>query len=749
MIKQDLEDNINFTRADARRRGLKWMTVEHLTLVLLMENSSVRQLLEDCHADVRGLTSKLSDFLHSNVAASDMQGAEPQPTPGLQRVLRRAVAQAQKRKEQRATGVHVLAAVFAEPNSFAAYQMQKYGVERLTVFANMAKRQPAPVKQAATDERDLVAAAAAGKLGAPFCRMTEIAAVFRALSRKYKNNPLLVGEPGVGKTALVHALAHEIAADRAPAGVANARLLQVSMTEMVAGTKYRGDFEQRLSQFVEKCRAHGNTIVFIDEIHTLVGAGAVSGAALDASNMLKPLLNEEGVRYIGATTTAEYRRIFEKESALSRRFQKIEVREPDAPMLRLILRDVAAKLSEHHQVTYADEAVEAAVALSARYLPNRFFPDKAIDLLDDAGAANRQPRQAAVGKNGKSGGRVIDKKEINAVALQMAGLPPQAGGNEKKKLGGLARQLSRAVFAQDEAAERLARAVLRARLEFCDGGKTVGAFLFTGPTGVGKTAMARRLAEVLHLPLLRYDMSEYMERHTVSRLIGAPPGYVGYEQSGKLIEDVASTPSAVVLFDEAEKAHPDVLGVLLQILDYGRLTGGNAATADFSNTVVILTSNAGAAEMERGVAGFDRDSVGIGVEMTTRLFPPEFRNRLDAVIPFNALSAATAGRIVDKELATLLQRVKEKKGITVVVGNRLRAALKRDGYSPTMGARPLQRLLTEKIIDPLALAEINGELNGGDRFILDTLGGDVVVRAAVRRGNRAMAVTARIPAGAA
>jgi len=355
MIKQELEDNIKFTRTDARHRGLRWMTVEHLTLVLLLKNSSVRQLLEECQADVRGLTGKLSDFVRAHAVEvhkreTNEAEAEPKPTHELQRVLRRAMGQAQKRKEEQATGVHVLAAVFAEPNSFAAYQMQKYGIERLTVFASLAKRQtPVAEKQEETDAHDLVAAAAAGKLSAPFCRTAEMSAVFRALSRKYKNNPLLVGEPGVGKTALVHAVAHEIAAGRAPAGVAEARLLQVSMTEMVAGTKYRGDFEQRLSQFVEKCRVHGNTIVFIDEIHTLVGAGAVSGSALDASNMLKPLLNEEGVRYIGATTTAEYRRIFEKESALSRRFQKIDVREPDMPLLRRILQDVTAKLSAHHQ----------------------------------------------------------------------------------------------------------------------------------------------------------------------------------------------------------------------------------------------------------------------------------------------------------------------------------------------------------------------------------------------------------------
>ena len=707
MITQELEDNINFTHTDARRRGLEAITVEHLVLVMI-DNSSVRQCLSLCRADIDSLRQDLEHYLESSVARA--AGNSPMPTVGFQRVLKRAVSHLRGRTKVKASGVHVLAAVFAEPNSHAAYFLKKHGVERLAVlaYANEQTEKAPPTEAQPAPGNELVALAAAGKIEEPFGRLTEVAEVARVLSRKYKNNPLLVGEAGVGKTAVAHKLAHCAAAGLP--SLAGMKLFSVAIGELIAGTKYRGDFEQRLRQLIEKCRAYDNAVVFIDEIHTLVGAGAVAGGSLDAANILKPILGGNGgLRCLGATTFTEYRRIFEKDAALSRRFQKVVINEPADDELQEILSGVIARLTVHHGVSYAPTAAAAAASCARRFLPSRFLPDSAIDLLDDAGAGCRAAQKNAP----------IDEDMLAATAARAAGLPARAA-DTGRQMANLAAQLSARVIAQPEAAQRLAAAVRRLRLGYHEGARAAGAFLFAGPTGVGKTAMARSLADVLGTPLLRFDMSECMEAHAVSRLIGAPPGYVGFEQSGRLVEDIARHPNAVVLLDEIEKAHPEVLNILLQIMDYGVLTDNIGRRADFSGAILVMTTNAGAEQWEREPVGFARDDAAqAGSEELSRRLTPEFRNRLDAVVRFLPLEAKALSRILSLRLRELTARLRAEKNIRIKIGRHLRAQLLADGFSPTMGARPLERLLREYVMDALAAAEADGNVVGGGHYHLE------------------------------
>ncbi len=711
MITQELEDNINFTHADARRRRLGAITVEHLVWVLI-DNSSVRRCLAGCNADIESLRRDLEHFIESQVPQSD---ARPVPTEEFHRVLKRAVGQARAPARGKASGAHVLAAVFAEPGSRAAYYLCKHGVERLAVLAHANQKReeaeaPPPV------ENNLSAMAAAGTLEAPFGREAEVAEVARILSRKYKNNPLLVGEAGVGKTAVVHKLAHCALRENAPPALAGLSLFSVSVGELVAGTKYRGDFEQRMRQLLEKCRAQENAALFIDEIHTVIGAGAVSGGALDAANLMKPLLGG-GVRCIGATTFAEYRRIFERDAALSRRFHKIDIGEPADAELNTILSGVAGRLSAHHGVKYAPSAAAAAVKYSRRFLPGRFLPDKAVDLLDDAGAHKRINHDSSQ----------VGDEDIAAAAANAAGLPPSSA--RRNFSGGLAAQLSARVVEQPKAAAHLASAVLRQQLGYHDNGRTAGAFLFAGPTGVGKTEMARQLAQLLNAPLQRFDMSEYMERHSVSRLIGAPPGYVGFEQGGRLAEAVSANPNSVVLLDEIDKAHPEVLNIFLQVMDYGVLTDNAGRRADFSNAVLIMTSNIGAAEWERPPAGFGReDAAQAGAEELSRRLSPEFRNRLDAVIRFMPLSARALSRILAMQLKRLQSFLKAEKKMKTKFGPRLKQSLQRDGFSAATGARPLERFLRARIFDALAEAESAGEAAPGGAYYLEEENGKTQVQ---------------------
>ena len=711
MITRELEENINTVRLDARRRGLEQMTVEHLTLVLIKENTVVREMLVNCSADINGLKAKLKQFINSNVPTVRTYGEEPRPTSSFKRVLEKALVQGKDKRE--ITGLHVLAAIFSEPESYAAYYMQKYGIERLSLLAQISQpRRPAVTKRTESDSNDLVAQAASGALEKPYGRYEEINLLIRTLCCKYKNNALLVGNPGVGKTAVVHALAHAVAAEQVPASMRSMRILAVGVAELVAGTKYRGDFEQRVQHLVEKCRSHGNTVVFIDEVHTLVGAGAVSGSSLDGANLLKPMLEERSVRYIGATTQTEYRRIFEKDRALSRRFTKIDIHEPDDATLTIIMQQVTSHLAEHHGVTYNEQAAEAAVEKSRRYLLSRYLPDKAITLLDEAGACrqlqdNQQP---------------IDSDDIEQLARAAAGLPLLGEKEQHTRIQQLEERLAETVIAQDEAAHQLARAVICDRLDYQEENKTVGAFLFYGPTGVGKTEMAKQLAQQLGLPLLRYDMSEYMERHAVSRLIGAPPGYIGFEQSGKLIEDIVQYPASIILFDEVEKAHPDVLNIMLQILDYGILTDSSGRTTDFRGAMIIFTSNLGSSDIERGAAGFARDINDYNNESVQRFFSPEMRNRLDRMIRFQPLAPDTIAQIADKEIQAALRRLRLQKNIRVSISAALRQQLKKEGYHPTMGARPLKRLIKTLILEPLAIAEAAGDITAGGRYSLDKNG---------------------------
>lgn len=732
MITQELEENINFTHADARRRRLADVTIEHLVLVLI-DNSTVRRCLAACNADIDSLRQDLEHFIESQVPPA-VSGARPARTPEFDRVIKRAVSHVRPASRDKASGAHVLAAVFAEPDSRAAHFLCKHGVERLAVLAYAASQKraaEAAPAQRSEEETDLVALASAGKIEQPFGRDREAAELARILSRKYKNSPLLVGEPGVGKTAVVHKLAHHAAEGRLPA-LAGFSLFSVSIGDLVAGTRYRGDFEQRMRQLLDKCRAARNAALFIDEIHTVVGAGAVSGGSLDAANMMKPLLGG-GVRCIGATTFAEYRRIFEKDSALSRRFQKVEVREPAGEELDIIMTGVVGRLAAHHKVPYLREATGAAIKYARRLLPARFLPDKAIDLLDDAGS-----RRRAAGSEAS-----IGDADIFECARAAAGLPASGGVPD---IAGLEQHLAERVVAQPEAARLVAAAVRRRRLGYHDNRRAAGAFLFAGPTGVGKTEMARQLAACLGAPLLRFDMSEYMEQHAVSKLIGAPPGYVGFEQGGGLVEGVARHPESVVLLDEIEKAHPEVINVFLQIMDCGALTDGAGRRADFSNAIVIMTSNAGAQEWERPPPGFDRaDADAAGAEAIARRFSPEFRNRLDAIARFMPLSGEALARILDVRLDEMRSRLESDKNIKAQVRRSLRDALIRDGFSPSMGARPLERLLRERVLDALAEAEAGGQLSAGSACSLEWDGERTVVnvRRAAKRSNAGRSASRR------
>jgi ATP-dependent Clp protease ATP-binding subunit ClpA len=741
MIAQELEVSLHMAFVEARQQRHEFITVEHLLLALL-DNPSAAEVLRACSANIDDLRKSLSNFIKDNtpqVAGTD--DVDTQPTLGFQRVIQRAIMHVQStgNGKKEVTGANVLVAIFGEKDSHAVYYLHQQGVTRLDVvnfIAHGIKKSdpPEPAKgnessgpseseeggekteKASALEQftlNLNMAAKDGKIDPLIGREYEVERVIQILCRRRKNNPLLVGEAGVGKTAIAEGLAWRIVQKDVPEILAESTVYSLDMGALLAGTKYRGDFEQRLKGVLKSLKDKPNAVLFIDEIHTLIGAGAASGGTLDASNLLKPALSSGQLKCIGATTFTEYRGIFEKDAALSRRFQKVDVVEPTIEQTVEILKGLKSRFEEHHSVKYAANALQAAAELSAKYINDRHLPDKAIDVIDEAGAAQRI---LPVSKRKKT----ISKTEVEEIVAKIARIPPANVSNDDRgKLQSLERDLKSVVFGQDKALEVLAASVKMARSGLGKGDKPIGAFLFSGPTGVGKTEAAKQLAYIMGIELIRFDMSEYMERHAVSRLIGAPPGYVGFDQGGLLTEAVTKKPHAVLLLDEIEKAHPDIFNVLLQVMDHGTLTDNNGRKADFRNVIVIMTTNAGAETMNKSVIGFTNERQA-GDEMADikRLFTPEFRNRLDAIVSFKALDEQVILRVVDKFLLVLEQQLSEKK-VDVTFTDKLRKHLAKKGFDPLMGARPMQRLIQDMIRRALADELLFGRLTDGGRLTVD------------------------------
>ena len=708
----------------------------------LLDNPSAAEVLRACSANIDDLRKSLSNFIKDNtpqVAGTD--DVDTQPTLGFQRVIQRAIMHVQSTGsgKKEVTGANVLVAIFGEKDSHAVYYLHQQGVTRLDVVnfiahgikksdpPEAAKSNEAPsseTEEGASDKNEkqspleqytvnLNQLAKDGKIDPLIGRDYEVERVIQILCRRRKNNPLLVGEAGVGKTAIAEGLAWRITQNDVPEILADSVVYSLDMGALLAGTKYRGDFEQRLKGVLKALKDKPNAVLFIDEIHTLIGAGAASGGTLDASNLLKPGLSSGQLKCIGATTFTEYRGIFEKDAALSRRFQKVDVVEPTIDQTVEILKGLKSRFEEHHNVKYAIAALQAAAELSAKYINDRHLPDKAIDVIDEAGAAQRilPPSKRK---------KTISKAEVEEIVAKIARIPPANVSNDDRgKLKTLERDLKNVVFGQDKALDVLASAVKMARSGLGKGDKPIGAFLFSGPTGVGKTEAAKQLAYIMGIDLIRFDMSEYMEQHAVSRLIGAPPGYVGFDQGGLLTEAITKKPHCVLLLDEIEKAHPAIFNVLLQVMDHGTLTDNNGRKADFRNVIIVMTTNAGAETMNKATIGFTNPREA-GDEMADikRLFTPEFRNRLDAIVGFKALDENVILRVVDKFLLQLETQLAEKK-VDVTFTDKLRKHLAKKGFDPLMGARPMQRLIQDTIRRALADELLFGRLTDGGRLTVD------------------------------
>ncbi len=741
MIAQELEVSLHMAFVEARQQRHEFITVEHLLLALL-DNPSAAEVLRACAAHIEDLRTSLTNFIKDNtpqVAGTDE--VDTQPTLGFQRVIQRAIMHVQStgNGKKEVTGANVLVAIFGEKDSHAVYYLHQQGVTRLDVVNYIAHgikkgEAPEPAKPESPAENEEAAqsgertekaspleqftlnlnqAAKDGKIDPLIGRDYEVERTIQILCRRRKNNPLLVGEAGVGKTAIAEGLAWRITEGTVPEVLQEATVYALDMGALLAGTKYRGDFEQRLKGVLKSLKDKPHAILFIDEIHTLIGAGAASGGTLDASNLLKPALSSGTLKCIGATTFTEYRGIFEKDAALSRRFQKVDVVEPTVAETIEILKGLKTRFEEHHSVKYAAAALTAAAELSAKYINDRHLPDKAIDVIDEAGAAQRI---LAPSKRKKT----IGKTEIEEIVAKIARIPPANVSNDDRgKLQTLERDLKSVVFGQDKALEVLAASVKMARSGLGKGDKPIGSFLFSGPTGVGKTEAAKQLAYIMGVDLIRFDMSEYMERHAVSRLIGAPPGYVGFDQGGLLTEAITKKPHAVLLLDEIEKAHPDIFNVLLQVMDHGTLTDNNGRKADFRNVIIIMTTNAGAETMNKATIGFTNPRQA-GDEMgdIKRLFTPEFRNRLDAIVSFKPLDEQIILRVVDKFLLQLETQLAEKK-VEVTFTDAIRKHLAKKGFDPLMGARPMQRLIQDTIRKALADELLFGRLTEGGRLTVD------------------------------
>ncbi|HQT30903.1 MAG TPA: ATP-dependent Clp protease ATP-binding subunit ClpA [Thiobacillus sp.] len=741
MIAQELEVTLHMAFMDARQKRHEFISVEHLLLAML-DNPSAIEVLRACGANIETMREQLDHFITEHTPKVTTEGeVDTQPTLGFQRVIQRAILHVQSSGKKEVTGANVLVAVFGEKDSHAVYFLTQQGITRLDIvnfishgISKTPHSDPAPRADEPTEAGSEAAAASpldsfaqnlntqalAGKIDPLIGRDQELERVIQTLCRRRKNNPLLVGEAGVGKTAIAEGLARRIIEGSVPEILAQSTVYSLDMGALLAGTKYRGDFEQRLKGVLKQLADNPKAVLFIDEIHTLIGAGAASGGTLDASNLLKPALSSGQLRCIGATTYTEYRGIFEKDHALSRRFQKIDVPEPSVNETVQILRGLKSRFEDHHGVKYTSAALTTAAQLSARYINDRHLPDKAIDVIDEAGAAQRILPKSKQKK-------VITPREIEDIIAKIARIPPKTVSlNDKNALKTLDRDLKAVVFGQDAAIDMLATAIKMSRSGLGNPQKPIGSFLFSGPTGVGKTEVARQLAYVLGVELIRFDMSEYMERHAVSRLIGAPPGYVGFDQGGLLTEAVNKQPYSVVLLDEVEKAHPDIFNVLLQVMDHGTLTDTNGRKADFRNVVLVMTTNAGAEVLNKATIGFS-NSRESGDEMgeIRRMFTPEFRNRLDAIIPFATLSEPIILQVVDKFLMQLEEQLHEKK-VEAVFTDALKAYLAKKGFDPLMGARPMARLIQDTIRKALADELLFGKLTQGGRVTIDLDANDTV-----------------------
>jgi ATP-dependent Clp protease ATP-binding subunit ClpA len=731
MIAQELEVSLHMAFMDARRKRHEFISVEHLLLAMI-DNPSAADVLRACGANLDQLKKQLTDFIdeHTPTVPGETE-VETQPTLGFQRVIQRAILHVQSSGKKEVTGANILVAIFGEKDSHAVYYLHQQGISRLDVVnfishgitKQRSPQQPSEARDGGEAEGEetstqaggalenytlnLNALARDGKIDPLIGRELELERTVQTLCRRRKNNPLLVGEAGVGKTAIAEGLARRIVNHEVPEVLESATVYALDMGALLAGTKYRGDFEQRLKAVIKQLTDDPHAILFIDEIHTLIGAGAASGGTLDASNLLKPALSNGNLRCIGATTYNEFRGIFEKDNALSRRFQKIDISEPTVEQTVEILKGLKSRFESHHGVRYTVSALATAAELAARYINDRHLPDKAIDVIDEAGAA-----QKILPKSRQK--KVINKSEIEEIVAKIARIPAKTvSSNDKNVLRNLDRDLKNVVFGQDKAIDALATAIKMSRSGLGNPQKPIGAFLFSGPTGVGKTEVARQLAYALGVELIRFDMSEYMERHAVSRLIGAPPGYVGFEQGGQLTESITKHPYSVLLLDEIEKAHPDIFNVLLQVMDHGTLTDNNGRKADFRNVVVIMTTNAGAEALSKPGMGFTNERAA-GDEMADikRLFSPEFRNRLDAIISFGTLDERIILQVVDKFLMQLEHQLAEKR-VEIHFTDELRTHLAKNGFDPQMGARPMARLIQDTIRKVLADELLFGRLADG------------------------------------
>ncbi|WP_027330817.1 ATP-dependent Clp protease ATP-binding subunit ClpA [Marinimicrobium agarilyticum] len=734
MLSKDLEITLNLAFKGARSKRHEFMTVEHLLLALI-DNESAANVLRACGADLGQLRKELIEFVDSTtpLIPEDDTERETQPTLGFQRVLQRAVFHVQSSGKQEVTGANVLVAIFSEQESQAVYYLKQQSIARIDVVnyithgihkvagqsdhgsdAGQEQHDEDAVGGDAPSQSPLESFAAnlneqamQGRIDPLVGREYEVERVSQILSRRRKNNPLLVGESGVGKTAIAEGLAKRIVDGSVPEALSDSVVYSLDMGALLAGTKYRGDFEKRFKGLLSELKKQKGAILFIDEIHTIIGAGAASGGVMDASNLLKPLLSSGELRCMGSTTYQEYRGVFEKDRALSRRFQKVDVKEPTVDETYQILKGLKSRFEKHHGLRYTDPALRTAAELSERYINERFLPDKAIDVIDEAGAFQQlQPPSKRK--------KTVGVSDIEAVVAKIARIPPKSvSSSDKEQLRKLDDNLKMTVFGQDEAIDTLSTAIKLSRAGLSSGEKPIGSFLFAGPTGVGKTEVSRQLAKCMGVELVRFDMSEYMERHTVSRLIGAPPGYVGFDQGGLLTDAVSKHPHSVVLLDEIEKAHPEVFNLLLQVMDHGTLTDNNGRKADFRNVILIMTTNAGAEDISRRSIGFTQQDHSLdGKEAIKKMFTPEFRNRLDATVQFGALSMDVIKTVVDKFLVELQSQLDDKK-VSLEVTDAARQWLAEHGYDEKMGARPMARLIQEKVKKPLAEAVLFGSLSDG------------------------------------